>query len=72
MTKARPTVGKAREVRAGEKLGTRPSDSRNEPKAARPTGKISNAFGLLKRPNGPRLSIQEINDIAGWGWSGKR
>jgi AbrB family looped-hinge helix DNA binding protein len=39
---------------------------------ARPTGKISDVFGLLKRKNGPSLSIEEMNEIAARGWAGKR
>lgn len=47
-------------------------DGRIEVKAARPTGRISDVFGLLKRENGPTLSIEEINEIAAQGWAGKR
>ncbi len=47
-------------------------DGRIEVKAARPTGKISDAFGFLKRKGGPSLSIEEINKIAARGWAGKR
>jgi bifunctional DNA-binding transcriptional regulator/antitoxin component of YhaV-PrlF toxin-antitoxin module len=48
------------------------SDGRIEIKAARPTGKISDAFGFLNRKNNPSLSIEEINRIAARGWAGKR
>ena len=41
-------------------------------KAVRPTGNISDVFGFLERPNGPSLSIEEINRIAARGWAGKR
>jgi AbrB family looped-hinge helix DNA binding protein len=47
-------------------------DGRIEVKAARPSGKISDAFGFLKREGGPTLSIEEINRIAADGWAGKR
>jgi AbrB family looped-hinge helix DNA binding protein len=47
-------------------------DGRIEVKAARPTGKISDLFGFLKRENEPSLSIDEINKIAARGWAGKR
>jgi len=47
-------------------------DGRIEVKLARPTGKISDVFGLLKRPGGPTLSIEEIDEIAKRGWAGKR
>lgn len=41
-------------------------------RAAPPTGKISDVFGLLKRKNGPSLSIEEMSEIAARGWAGKR
>jgi hypothetical protein len=47
-------------------------DGRIEVKAARPSGKISDAFGLLKSENGPVLSIEDMNRIIADGWAGKR
>jgi AbrB family looped-hinge helix DNA binding protein len=47
-------------------------DGRVEVKAAGPTGKISDAFGFLKRKGGPSLSVEEMNRIAARGWTGKR
>jgi AbrB family looped-hinge helix DNA binding protein len=47
-------------------------DGRIEVKAAGPTGKISDAFGFLKRKGGPSLSVEEMNRIAARGWTGKR
>jgi bifunctional DNA-binding transcriptional regulator/antitoxin component of YhaV-PrlF toxin-antitoxin module len=47
-------------------------DGRIEIKAARPTGKISDAFGFLKRKSGPSLTIDAMNKIAARGWAGKR
>jgi bifunctional DNA-binding transcriptional regulator/antitoxin component of YhaV-PrlF toxin-antitoxin module len=44
---------------------------RIEVRAARATGQISDAFNLLKRPNGPSLSIEEMNEVAAEGWAGK-
>jgi AbrB family looped-hinge helix DNA binding protein len=44
---------------------------RIEVKAA-PGGKITDAFGILKRKGGRALSIDEINAIARRGWAGKR
>jgi bifunctional DNA-binding transcriptional regulator/antitoxin component of YhaV-PrlF toxin-antitoxin module len=53
-------------------LGVRPgqqvtieklSDGRIIIKAFRPTGKISDVFGLLKREDSPSLSIEEIGAI---------
>ena len=43
-----------------------------EVRAARPTGKISEVFGSLKRKGQRRLSIEEIGRIAAEGWAGKR
>ena len=60
-------------VRPGEKITVyKLPDGRIEIKAGRPTGKISDVFGVLKRRNGPSLSIEEINEIAARGWAGKR
>jgi hypothetical protein len=47
-------------------------DGRIELKAARPTGKISDAFGFLKGKDRPSLSIEEISKAASSGWAGKR
>jgi AbrB family looped-hinge helix DNA binding protein len=60
-------------VRPGEKIAVAklPGD-RIEMKASRPTGKISDVFGLLKKKGGPSLSIEDINRIAARGWAGKR
>ena len=64
-----------------EHLGLRPGervsveklpDGRIEMRAARPTGKISDVFGSLKRKGGPTLSIEEMNKIIADGWAGKR
>src|SRR5258707_15754774 len=60
-------------VQPGEKIAVdKLPDGRIEVKAARPTGKISDAFGFLKRKGGPSLSIEEMNKIAARGWAGKR
>jgi antitoxin component of MazEF toxin-antitoxin module len=34
-------------------------------------GKISDVFNLLKRSDGPSLSIGQINEIAAEGWAGE-
>lgn len=47
-------------------------DGRIAVKAARPTGKISDVFGILKKKGGPSLSIEEMNKLASRGWAGKR
>lgn len=48
-------------------------DGRIEVKAAaKPTGKISDVFGLLHREGGPVLTIEEMNEIIAQGWAGER
>jgi bifunctional DNA-binding transcriptional regulator/antitoxin component of YhaV-PrlF toxin-antitoxin module len=60
-------------VHPGEKItADKLPDGRIEVRAARPTGKISDAFNFLKRENGPSLSIEEMSEIAARGWAGKR
>jgi AbrB family looped-hinge helix DNA binding protein len=60
-------------VQPGEKITVdKLPDGRIEVKAARPTGKISDAFDFLKRKDGPSLTIEEMNKIASRGWAGKR
>jgi bifunctional DNA-binding transcriptional regulator/antitoxin component of YhaV-PrlF toxin-antitoxin module len=60
-------------VHPGEKISVdKLPDGRIEMKAERPAGKISDVFNVLKRKNGPSLSIKEINDVAARGWRGKR
>ncbi len=60
-------------VHPGEKIAVdKLPDGRIEVRAARPTGKISDAFDFLKRENGSSLSIEEMNEIAAQGWAGKR
>jgi bifunctional DNA-binding transcriptional regulator/antitoxin component of YhaV-PrlF toxin-antitoxin module len=65
------------QVRPGDKIAvTKLPGGRLELRAAqtagKPAGKISDAFGLLKRKDGPSLSIEEINRMAAEGWAGKR
>jgi bifunctional DNA-binding transcriptional regulator/antitoxin component of YhaV-PrlF toxin-antitoxin module len=46
---------------------------RIEVKAVRPTGKISDVFGILKaKRKGRSLSIEDMNEIIARGWAGKR
>jgi hypothetical protein len=60
-------------VRPGEKLAVHKlPHGRIEVRAACPDGKISDAFDFLKREGGPTLSIEEMNEVAGRGWAGKR
>lgn len=44
---------------------------RLEIKAAPPTGKISDAFGLLKREGQKTISIKEMNETIAKGWAGE-
>ncbi len=39
---------------------------------ARPTGKISDVFGMLKRTGQPTLTIEEIKRATEDAWAGKR
>lgn len=60
-------------VQPGEKLAVdKLPDGRISMKAMRPTGKISDVFGVLKREDGPSLSIEKIAEIARRGWAGRR
>jgi AbrB family looped-hinge helix DNA binding protein len=60
-------------VHPGEKVTVdKLPDGRIEVKAARPTGKISDAFNFLKKEGGPSLSIKEMSRIKARGSAGKR
>jgi bifunctional DNA-binding transcriptional regulator/antitoxin component of YhaV-PrlF toxin-antitoxin module len=60
-------------VRPGEKIEVDMlPNGRIEARAARRTGHISDIFGVLKRADGPTLSIEEIGRFAAEGWAGKR
>lgn len=61
-------------VHPGEKITVeKMPDGRIEVKAARPTGKISDLFGILKdKRKGRPLSIEEMNEVISRGWAGKR
>ncbi len=47
-------------------------DGRIELRAARPAGRISDVFGLLKRPRRRSLSIENMNRLAARGRAGRR
>jgi bifunctional DNA-binding transcriptional regulator/antitoxin component of YhaV-PrlF toxin-antitoxin module len=58
-------------VQPGEKITVDMlPDGRVEVMAARPKGKISDVFGILKREGQPILTIEEINEAAARGWAG--
>lgn len=60
-------------VHPGEKISIdKLPDGRIEVKAARPTGKISDVFGMLKREGGPTLTIEEMNEAIARGWAGEK
>jgi len=60
-------------IHPGEKIAVEKlPDGRIEVRAARPGGRISEVFGILKRQGGPSLSIDEIDEVAAQGWAGKR
>ncbi|HEX3918209.1 MAG TPA: AbrB/MazE/SpoVT family DNA-binding domain-containing protein [Caulobacteraceae bacterium] len=59
-------------VQPGEKVTVEMlPDGRIEVRAARPTGKISDVFGLLKREGRPTLTIEEMNEVIAKGWAGE-
>jgi AbrB family looped-hinge helix DNA binding protein len=47
-------------------------DGRIEVKAARPAGKISDVFNLLRNEKRRSLTIEQMNKIAARRWAGKR
>jgi bifunctional DNA-binding transcriptional regulator/antitoxin component of YhaV-PrlF toxin-antitoxin module len=58
-------------VQPGEKIAVEKlPDGRIEVRAARPSGKISDFFGSLKRDGQPTFTIEEINEAASRGWAG--
>jgi bifunctional DNA-binding transcriptional regulator/antitoxin component of YhaV-PrlF toxin-antitoxin module len=60
-------------VHPGEKISVdKLPDGRIEMRAERPAGKISDVFNMLRRRNGPSLSIEQINEAAARGWRGRR
>jgi AbrB family looped-hinge helix DNA binding protein len=46
-------------------------DGRIEVRAV-PTGKITDVFGMLKKPGQRPVSIEEMNKVIAEGWAGKR
>ena len=59
-------------VRPGDKLDVDLlGDRRMQIRPKRGTSPAA-VFGMLARPGGPRLSIEEMNEAAASGWAGKR
>lgn len=60
-------------VQPGERIAVEKlPDGRIEVRAARPAGRISDVFNLLKRKGAPSLSIDEMNAITARGWAGRK
>ena len=60
-------------VQPGEKIEVNVlPNGRIEARAAQRTGHISDVFDVFKRPDGPSLTIEEMNEIIADGWAGKR
>ncbi len=59
-------------VSAGDRVSVEKlSDGRIEVRAV-PSGKISDVFGMLKKPGRKPVSIEEMNEAIAGGWAGKR
>ena len=59
-------------IRPGARVTvTKLNDGRLEIRAEGKRGKITDVFNLLKQPDGPTLSIGEMNAIATKGWAGR-
>ena len=59
-------------VRPGDKLLIELLPAGRMQVRARPGKPVSSIFGLLKQPDRPPLSIEEMNDIVSAGWAGER
>ena len=60
-------------IHPGEKIAVdKLPDGRIEMKAVRPTARSPMSSVVLKRKDGPSLSIEEMNRITARGWAGKR
>ena len=60
-------------VGPGEKIEVEPlPDGRVVVRAAAPNGTISEFFGCLSKPDGPKLTSDEIKEIASRGWAKQR
>lgn len=64
-----------------DQLGVKPGDritvefvspGRVEVRPAEPAAKLEAFVGCLRKPGKPRLSLEEMNEIARKGWAGER
>ena len=60
-------------IKPGEKIALDlPPDGRGIIRAARPTGRIQDFFGVLAGKTKKVATVEEMNDAAARGWSGKK
>ena len=60
-------------IRPGEKIiVNKLPDGRIEVKSARPGGRISDIFNMLKRDGAQSLSVERMNQIAARVWDGEQ
>lgn len=60
-------------ARAGDRLDIEAlPGGRIEMRARRRTGKLADMFGALHAPDGPRLSLEDIDEAISAGWAGER
>jgi AbrB family looped-hinge helix DNA binding protein len=58
-------------IKPGQKLAVELGPDGDVRLRPAPTGKISDVFGILKRPGQRVISIEEMNDIIARGWAGE-
>lgn len=59
-------------IHPGDKVAVEKlADGRIEIRPVKPTGKISDVFGMLKRKGQQPVSIEEMNEVIGKGWGGE-
>jgi len=58
-------------IHPGDKVAVEKlADGRIEIRSVKPTGKISEVFGMLKRQGQQPVSIEEMNEVIAKGWAG--
>jgi AbrB family looped-hinge helix DNA binding protein len=57
-------------VRAGDKISVEKLPGGKVEVSAAPKGKISDVFGMLYDPDGPRFTIEEIKEFTERAWAG--